>query len=249
MQRWSPESRGCHSLIVVPLAISSDRERPGALQSFFVLIFTTEDSKVLRHNMHCALSPPQMTSGRVSFVSWGCRGICPGWSELQQNRLVRAVFLRWNVRLDFVLSERCCPRRVCRTTAYILVAYIRADECKCCGGVDRVWSQHKDKLAVSNCCAVMNAEPPCTERYLHRWIPFSPCSQIPAEIGVSVIMCIIVVMFHWLPDETFSIPPKLWHTFLPVVPFCSRLIYLQMRSPALTSTYTVRGTLLACVWE
>lgn len=52
-----------------------------------------------------------------------------------------------------------------------LLAYIRADEFKCCGA-HRVLSQHKDKLAVSNCCTVMNADPPCTERYLHRWIPF-----------------------------------------------------------------------------
>lgn len=112
------------------------------------------------------------------------------------NRIIWCFCLKGNVRLDFVLSERCCPRRVLPDCCIHLVAYIGADECKCCGGVDRARSQHKDKLAVSNCCTVMNADPPCTERYLHRWIPFSPCSQIPAEIGVSVIMCIKFVMFH-----------------------------------------------------
>lgn len=50
-----------------------------------------------------------------------------------------------------------------------------------CGEIERVWAQHKDKLAVSNCCAVMNAEPPCTERGLHRWIPLVLAMGISAD--------------------------------------------------------------------
>lgn len=88
-----------------------------------------------------------------------------------------------------LLCLRCCPRRVCVCMCvFVLLAYIRADEfkmlyvcvCVC------VRSRHKDKLAVSNCCTVMNADPP-----LHRAVSasldslFSPCSQIPAQIGVS----------------------------------------------------------------
>lgn len=59
-------------------------------------------------------------------------------------------------------------------------------------------------------------------------------SQIPAEIGVSVIMCIIFAMFHWLQGETFYRSPKSVDRFLPSPFFCSRLIYLQLHSPALT---------------
>lgn len=121
---------------------------------------------------------------------------------------------------------------VCADYCIHLLAYIRADEFKCCCGVHRVWSQHKDKLAVSNCCTVMNAYPPCTERHLHRWIPFSLADS-------SRDWCVSHYVHHIryvsLTPRWNILPfPQSVDRFLPSPFFCSRLIYLQLHSPALT---------------
>lgn len=94
-----------------------------------------------------------------------------------------------------------------------LVAFIRADEFKYCGGAERstIAAQRQTSWKQLLYGSLMNADPPSTQRYLHRWIPFSPSSQIAVEIGVSVIMCLISVnvkMFHRGVGETFSFPPK-----------------------------------------
>lgn len=55
-----------------------------------------------------------------------------------------------------------------------LLAYIGADESKRCCGMERVTiAAQRQTVAVSNCCRVMNPEPPCAERSVRLWTPFS----------------------------------------------------------------------------
>lgn len=88
-----------------------------------------------------------------------------------------------------------------------LLAYIGADEFKRCGGMERVTiATQRQTVAVSNCCTVMNPDPPCTERSVRRWTPFS----LP-DLGrdrASLIMCIFHAGFHRTQGETFSRPAK-----------------------------------------
>lgn len=80
---WSDHLRAsCHSLIMVLLAISTERERererPGALQSFSVLIFITEQKHIVFrvpqcHSIHVIFIVhfSDMTLGRLFFCAVG----------------------------------------------------------------------------------------------------------------------------------------------------------------------------------
>ena len=96
-------------------------------------------------------------------------------------------------RFDFVVSALLPTACVCvcvcvRVYVCVLLAYIRADEFKmfCVCACVRVCvcvcvrSRHKDKLAVSNCCTVMNADPP-----LHRAVSASLDSPFQSVLADS----------------------------------------------------------------
>lgn len=76
-----------------------------------------------------------------------------------------------------------------------LLAYIGADEFKRCCGMERVTiAAQRQTVAVSNCCTVMNPDPPSTERSVRRWTPFS--LPDPGRDRASVVMCTVHAGFH-----------------------------------------------------
>lgn len=73
----------------------------------------------------------------------------------------------------FCLRSVAHGLRARRRRMYLL-AYIGADEFKRGCGMERVTiAAQRQTVAVSNCCTVVNPDPPCTERSVRRWIAFS----------------------------------------------------------------------------
>lgn len=177
-----------------------------------------------------------VTLERVSFVPWA--GQRAGRVEVGYHDIMWCLpgcfFLKGISRLDFVSSGLRCPRRVrgpLRAFAGLhpsgWIQMLRSS----------LRSQHKDKLAVSNCCTVMYADPPFAERHLHRWIPVG-ARRLQQRCSCPSLS-IILDMTQWFQMWNISVVSELKYEcffFLRGL-FCSRLIYLQMRSSALTSTY------------
>lgn len=146
--------------------------------------------------------------GRLFFCAIGWTVNKPGPSRLRENNCIffpshfppcpskvmssLTLFCLWSVAHGLRADGRM-----------YLLAYVGADEFKRCCGMERVTiAAQRQTVAVSNCCTVMNPDPPCTERSVRRWTPFS--LPDPGRDRASVIMCIFYAGFNRTQGETFS---------------------------------------------
>lgn len=157
---------------------------------------------------------------RLSFCVLGWTPYKPGPSRQLGNNCISFSSSFFFSFLSKVMSSLTlfCLRSVAhglraRRRRMYLLAYIGADEFKRCCGMERVTiAAQRQTVAVSNCCTAVNPDPPCTERSVRRWIPFSFAD--PGRDRACQSLCASFTLGFIEPKvKPFHALPKRWQLF------------------------------------